>query len=676
MPETPDASLINPRLAELIRLFGVGDYVGVAALAKRYGALHPANAMLPTLAGAAYAAMGDEPAAEDAFGRALALDPASVDAHYNLAILLHRQGAAAQAEQSYRTVIALHPAHVQAANNLAVLLKDTGRAAEAVAACAAALAHMPGFRDAHVNQGNALTDLGRFAEALTAYDRALKIDPACSEAHANRGNALQELGLLEPAVAAFDAALACDAANQPALLRKLHIEARLCDWNNLRRTGAGLAELGLSGAPVHPLGMLSLEDAPERHRARAERFVAANFGWAAPRVALPAPRDARGNPARRIRIGYFSADFKEHPVAQLIVGVLAAHDRARFEVFAYALSPAPADTMRERIAASVDHFRDVAWLADGEAAALVHADELDLAVDLTGHTRQSRTGLFARRLAPVQIAHLGYPGTMGAPFIDYLVADRCVIPPEMRAHFTEKLLVLPHSFQPNDDTRAVSDKPMTRAEFGLPESGFVFCAFNAAYKITPAEWTVWMELLRAAPDSVLWLADPGERARANLKREAAALGVAADRLVFTSRVADPAEHIARHRLADLFLDTFAYNAHTTASDALWGGLPVLTMAGRSFAARVAASLLQAAGLAELITESRDDYAALALALARDPVRLGKLRARLEQNRRTCPLFDTARYTRDLESAFSAAIDREAAGLAPQDISVAADARQS
>lgn len=657
-------------LDALIRRYTAGEHRALVADAARFMGWHPRAAMLPVLQGAAHAALGEAAAAEAAFDRALAIDPACVDAHYNRALLLHGKGALAEAEAAYAQVTALAPGHAAAWNNLAVLRLDSGRPEAGMAACDALLRIAPGFRDGHVNRGNALTELGRYGEAIAAYDQALAIDPACSEAHANRGNALQEVGEPEAALEAFEAALACDGANDTALLRKLHIEARLCVWDGLRRHAARVPMLGVSGAPVHPLGLLAMEDAPARHRVRAERFVAGRWGSGAAAPAPAPPASAGQGAPRRLRIGYLSADLREHPVAQLIAGVLAAHDRSRFEIHAYALTTAPGDAMRARLAASVEHFHEIAGLSDADAAAQIRAAGLDLAIDLTGHTRQSRTGILARRIAPVQVAHLGYPGTMGAPFIDYIVADRHVIPPEARAHYAERLLIMPHSFQPNDNTRPIANRPMTRAEFGLPASSFVFAAFNAAYKITPAEWDVWMGLLRALPHAVLWLADPGPAARANLAGEAAARGIAAERLVWATRTAFDV-HIARHALADLFLDTFAYNAHTTASDALWGGLPVLTLAGQGFAARVAASLLQALGLPELITTSPADYAALALALARDPARLEDLRTRLVQGRRSAPLFDTAGYTRDLERGLAAAIARHAAGHAPDDIHIPA-----
>lgn len=667
-PDPPPSA--SQCLNALIRLFQAGEHRRAASEAQQFMAVHPREPMLAVLLGAAQAALGEAKAAEAAFDRALAIDPDCIDAHYNRALLLQGQGAAAAAEAGYERVIALAPGHAGAWNNLAVLRLDGGRPEAGLVACDALLRIAPDYRDGHVNRGNALTELARHAEAVEAYDRALAIDPRCSEAHANRGNALQELGQLEAALAAFDAALACNPANDTALLRKLHIEARLCIWDGLRRFAPRLPMLGVTGEAVHPLGMLAIEDAPERHRLRAERFVAARWGALAAGAA-PAPiQDPPGS--RRLRIGYISADFKVHPVAQLIAGVLAAHDRTRFEVHAFALTAAPGDAMRARIAASMEHFTDISGLSDAEAAAQIRAAGLDLAIDLTGHTRQSRTGILARRVAPVQVAFLGYAGTMGAPFIDYLVADAQVIPAEARAQYCERLLMLPGSVLPHDDTLPIATRQMTRRAFGLPEQGFVFAAFNAPYKITPAEWDVWMGLLAALPGSVLWLADPGATARANLAREAAARGVAPERLVWAERTLHD-EHLARHRLADLFLDTFAYNAHTTAVDALWAGLPILTLAGRSFAARIAGSLLHALGLPELVTTTREDYAALAQALAGDPQRLAGLRARLAEACRTGPQFDTRRYTRSLEQGLAAAIERNAAGLAPEDIVIAPDA---
>ncbi len=370
----------------------------------------------------------------------------------------------------------------------------------------------------------------------------------------------------------------------------------------------------------------------------------------------------------RIRVGYFSADFHDHATLYLMSGLARCHDRARFEISAYSYGATRSGEMRERLAADVDRFVDVREMPDRKVAALAREHGLDIAIDLKGYTQHARSGMFALRPAPVQINYLGYPGTMGADFMDYILADPVVIPAAERPFYSEKVIYLPHSYQPNDDARRIAETRTTRADFGLPERGFVFCCFNNNYKIRRREFDIWMRLLARVEGSVLWLLRSNEWAERNLRREAEARGIAGDRLVFAAPLPHD-EHLARQRHADLFVDTFHYNAHTTASDALWGGLPVVTLAGRQFAARVAASLLTAVGLPELIAGTEDAYEALILDLATDAGRLAALREKLARNRLEQPLFDTERYTRDFEKALEIAWERYRAGLDPDDIRV-------
>jgi predicted O-linked N-acetylglucosamine transferase (SPINDLY family) len=370
----------------------------------------------------------------------------------------------------------------------------------------------------------------------------------------------------------------------------------------------------------------------------------------------------------RIRIGYFSADFHDHATLYLMAGLLREHHRGRFAIHAYSYGRDLCGTMRDHLLAHVDGFHAIGDMADAAVAELSRTQGLDIAVDLKGYTQNGRPQLFAHRLAPVQIAYLGYPGTSGADFIDYMVADPVVVPERERTGFSENLLILPVSYQPNDGMRAIAPRGPTRIECGLPETGFVFCAFHQSYKISPREFAIWMRLLDRVEGSVLWLLRSNRWAEQNLRREAAARGIAPERLVFADYVPQ-AEHLARLRLADLFLDTFNVNAHTTASDALWAGLPFVTRAGRQFAARVGASLLEAIGLPELIADTDEAYEALILDLATQPLRLEVIKAKLATNRLTQPLFDTSNYTRHFEAALVAVHERHMAGLAPASITI-------
>ena len=371
----------------------------------------------------------------------------------------------------------------------------------------------------------------------------------------------------------------------------------------------------------------------------------------------------------RIRVAYLSGDFREHPVGYLTAGLFEHHDKARFETTAISFGADRDSPMRDRIKGAFENFIDVGRQSDHDIADLVRRLEIDIAVDLMGFTIHNRLGVLARRPAPIQVNYLGYSGTMGADCFDYILADATVIPEEQRAFYSEQVVWLPDCYLVNDDRRAIAERTPTRRECGLPEEGFVFCCFNNSYKLGPTTFAVWMWLLAAMPASVLWLSEANVTAQANLRRAAEQRGVAAERLIFAPRLPDVAEHLARQRQADLFLDTLPYNAHTTASDALWAGVPVLTCPGATFAGRVAASLVKAVGLDELIAPSLADYEARALALARDPARLAALRQKLARNRITAPLFDTERSTRNIEAAYATMVDIWRRGESPRSFSV-------
>jgi predicted O-linked N-acetylglucosamine transferase (SPINDLY family) len=370
----------------------------------------------------------------------------------------------------------------------------------------------------------------------------------------------------------------------------------------------------------------------------------------------------------RIRLAYLSADFHDHATAFLMAGLFELHDRSRFEITAFSFGPAIESEMRSRLQRSFERFVDVQAQRENEIAAFIHRQQIDIAVDLKGFTRSARTHIFALRPAPIQVSYMGFPGTMGADYIDYIIADRFVIPEDHRQWFSEKIVYLPDSYQANDSKRRIADAAPTRAEAHLPQAGFVFCSFNGVYKITPELFSIWMRLLREIDGSVLWLIEESVTAVNNLQREATQRGISPERLLFAPKI-DNAAHLARYRLADLFLDTLPCNAHTTASDALWAGLPVLTCLGSTFAGRVAASLLNAVGLPELITTSLDEYEALALRLAREPELLSSLKSRLATNRLTYPLFDTERHARHVEAAFTKMCEIHARGEAPRSFSV-------
>jgi predicted O-linked N-acetylglucosamine transferase (SPINDLY family) len=422
-----------------------------------------------------------------------------------------------------------------------------------------------------------------------------------------------------------------------ALNQQIQCRQQICDWR-----GIGLLQRDLlsSSERFSPFGALTIDSTPAQQLAVARTWCEQRYAAIKP---LPQNSDHRGG---KIRLGYLSADFCNHAMAHPVAALIEHHDRQRFEIIAYSYGPDDGSPMRRRLAQACDRFTDIRSMPAIEAAKLIQADGIDILIDLAGYTTGARTEILAFRPAPVQVNFLGYPGTMGAGFIDYIIADPVCIPLGEDVYFSETVVRLADCYQPNDRRREIAETP-SREACGLPARGVVFCCFNNIYKIAPEMFAVWMRLLEQVPDSVLWLLDGNTAARQNLRREA---GGAADRLIFAPRQPMP-DHLARHRLADLFLDTLPYNAHTTASDALWAGLPVLTCRGKTFAGRVAASLLTAVGLPELIASSLADYEALALGLAREPARLAAVRDKLAANRHTAPLFDSVRFARAIETAY-------------------------
>lgn len=679
----------------MVAAYRAGRMDEAATLGQALSKAHPKVHGVHNLLGAALLELGNEMGAEGAFRRAIAADPVHPASYNNLAIALRRQGKLAEAEEIYRAVIARAPHYADAPYNLANMLEGLGRDAEAEDWLRAAIAAAPGYVDAHYNLGNLLAKQGRreeaiasFAqtahlrpghsdahnnrgaqylaldrvdEALDAYAAALAADPANGKALVNRGKALVLKGALPDAIASFRAAVAVDPLDKAARLQALFEEAHLCDWRN--RDEYELTD-GPEAAAVQPFASLPFRDSAA-HQYRRSLACAAQMFAAAP-ASWPEPAPAADG---RIRIGYFSADFHDHATMHLMAGFFRHHDRARFDVRLYSYGPRrDGDTARRALLAHADAFTDIRDLRDDEAVALARRDGLHIAVDLKGYTLGTRTRLFGHRLAPVQVGWMGYPGTAGHPCIDYFLGDPVTLPAGAEVFFSESIVRLAHSYQVNDDARAIVPDARTRADWGLPETGFVFASFNQAYKVSPREWAVWMDLLARVEGSVLWQLSIHPQAEANLRREAQARGIDPARLVFAPALPH-AEHLGRLVHADLFLDTFAVNAHTTASDALWAGLPLLTLAGDQFAARVAASLLHAVGLPELVTTSEADYAALALALATDAPRLAGLRARLAANRTTHPLFDTAATTARVERAFEAMHRRRLDGLAPAPFAV-------
>ena len=639
--------------------------------------------------------------AEAAYRAVLAVAPDHPDALHLLGVmLLQRRDFAAAAETIGRSV-ALRPIDPAAQGNLGTALLQLGRDVEALAAFDRALALKPDYAEAFNNRGLILARLHRPAEALASYERALALRPDYGDALKNRGTVLRVLGRKPEAVESYSRAMALRPDDLDVVLQRAETlrdlkrneeaardfetlqrrepramfvmgEVRLaknncCDWQDYQAETVRILDKLRAGWPAAtPFPVLSFTDDPVLQRRAADIYVAAKI----PRNLPPLWQGERYR-HDRIRIAYLSADFYEHATSYLMAELFERHDRSRFETTALSFGPEGKGPMRARLVAAFDRFVDIRTKTDQEAAQLLRQLEIDIVIDLKGHTGGSRQAILAHRPAPVQVNYLGYPGTMALPQVDYILADRFIIPESHEGFYAEQVACLPDCYQPNDTRRAIAERVPSRAEAGLPDEGFVFCSFNNTYKLSPQIFAIWLRLLHQVEGSVLWLLGSSEAALRNLRCEAAAQGVAPERLVFAPRLPLP-EHLARHRLADLFLDTLPYGAHTTTSDALWTGLPVLTCPGESFASRVAGSLVRTAGLPELVVPDLASYEALALELAWTPDRLAGLKAKLAANRLSCPLFDADRFRRSLERAYEMMWARAERGAAPAGFIVPAE----
>ena len=588
------------------------------------------------------AAQGRREEALACHDEALAARPELFEALYNRANLLLELNRAEEALQAFDGAIALRPDFVSGWNNRGTALRRLRKLDEALASFSRAAVLAPSHVNALTNCAIVLSDLGRLDQALQAADAALAVQPQSAEALYIKGNILRDLDRPEEARDCFGRVLEIAPGHGFALSGLAQVTSLLCDWDGMAALAPRLkSDVQEGRSLIQPLVLMAFTEDAALLRRCAENYVH--------RVAPAQKPLCGGTPYRheRTRLAYLSADFHTHPTAQLMVELFERHDRARFEVSAFAFGPDDHSAMRHRLTKAFDSFEDVRHLSDLEVARLLRSREIDIAIDLNGHTHEARPGILSHRPAPVQVNYLVYPGTTGARFMNYVLADRIVLPEDEQRNFSEKIIHLPDCYQANDFTRTVTEPPSRQAA-GLPDIGFVFCCFNSSWKIAAPQFDVWMRLLRAVPDSVLWLLD--SPARGNLRKHATARGVEAGRLVFAPRL-DPDRHLARYPLADLFLDTLPYDAHTTCSDALWAGVPVVTCYGKAFHGRVAASLLKAVGLPELVTVRLQDYEALALELARNPALLKATHQKLMRNRLTMPLFDSDRFRRNIEAAY-------------------------
>ena len=614
-------------------------------------------------AGALMALNQPEPALQS-YDRAVALRPSYAQAWKSRGALLMALNRPMEALASFEKVLAVDANDTEALRNAAQILLLLKRSREADESYRRYLTLKPDDGDAWAHHGIVLVEIERYADGLAAFEKAIALNADNADAWNHRGNVLFQMKRYDEAATSYERALtlAPDLPYSEGYLAQSR--RRCCDWSAFEADRTKIAAGLRAGRPViDPFGNLIISESPADQLLSARVAVSESTPPGAPRL-----WQGERYTHDRIRVAYLSADYRPHPVAFLIAGVFEHHDKTRFETVGISFGPPGESDIRKRMAAAFDKFLDVRDMSDFDVATQLRQMEIDIAVDLTGFCEHGRTEILGFRPAPVQVNWLGFPGTSGADFVDYIIADRTIIPPDHERFFSEQVVRLPDTYQANDRKRRIGSRIPTRREAGLPDQGTVYCAFNNAYKITPAIFDLWMGLLRDVEGSVLWLLGDNPAAIANLAREADARSISARRLIFAPRV-PPEEHLARFGLADLFLDTLPYNAHTTASDALWTGVPVITCMGETFASRVAASLLRAAGLPDLIADSLEDYRTRSLELGRDRGALARLKARVALAHSGSPLFDTAGFTRHLEAAYTHMWQRRQQGDAPRGFDV-------
>ena len=564
---------------------------------------------------------------------------------------------------AYDKALAVAPNLPEASLGRGNLLVSLNRLDEAAAAFDWALALVPDFPEAWLGRGNVHFALNRYDDALGAYDRASLLAPELAEAQLGRGNVFSVMKHHREAADAYTAVLQITPQHPFTKGMLLHQKMLSCEWSSLDALIREIEQEIMEGKQsVEPFGWQGAAKSPKSLQLCAKAYN---------RERYPAPQTSQPQwvtPHEKIRVGYLSGEFREQATSHLIVGLLEQHDTSRFEIYGFDNGWDDQSKIRARISAALPRLINIRRLSSAAALAAICEHEIDILVNLNGYFGEHRTQLFAQRAAPIQVNYLGFPGTLGASYIDYIIADRRVIPESHKAFYEEKVVYLPECYQANDRKKEIATHTRTRVECGLPEVGFVFCCFNNSYKILPEVFDSWMRILSQVHGSVLWLFGENPETIANLRKAAAARNVSPERLVFAKRL-PLADHLARHRLADLFLDTLPYNAHTTGSDALWAGVPVLTCRGATFAGRVGASLLHAIRLPDLITTSLDAYENTAVGFAQDPEKLGKIKRKLAEHRLTTPLFDTEVFTKQMETAYSAMYDRYKAALGPDHIDV-------
>ena len=594
--------------------------------------------------------------------QSIQLNPNDCLAFQALGTSLSLIGKSEEAIIAFDQAIDLDGSYSDLYNDKGVILLRLRRYEESLSCFFKAINLDPFYAEAYSNYGFALFSLRKFKESVVAYDQAIKLDRNLYSPNFFRAEALRELGYFKQALIGYDLAISFGEGDHFVELCSIFVKMHLCEWDNFDELRANIVkktELNAVQSPL-PFVVAALLDNLSLQKKSAELHSKLNFP-----IVSSVLKSYKSNP--KIRLGYFSSDFYQHPVSYLTAELFELHDRENFEVIAFSISPANDDPLRQRLRNGFDRFLCVENKSDEEIVEIARDLDIDIAIDMGGFTKNCRPGIFALRAAPVQVNYLGYPGTMGSKFMDYIIADQVIIPKSKMKYYTEKVAYLPHSYMPNDSKTRPSSKKISKQDVGLPEDKFIFCCFNAPYKISPDMFSIWARILTAVDNSVLWLGSMNETAMTNIKNTAEKLGVNRERIIFAKREDLVEDHLCRLTLADLFLDTFPYNAHTTANDALKVGLPVLTIAGKSFASRVAASLLNTLDLNELVVTKAKDYELLAISLASDSSKLKKVKEMLLENIKTSPLFNTKLFTNNLELIYKEMYKKYQSGSAVDDI---------
>jgi len=586
-------------------------------------------------------------AAVECWSKAIKINPNYIEAYNGRGNAFIKLDNLDEAIINFNQAIKINPNYFEAYNNLGNAFINLEKLNQAMASYDKAIKIKPDYAHAYHGRAYTLMKSLKLEEAVNNWNKAIKINPNFVDAYSERGHALVALNRLDEALESYNNAYTLNPDYKFLLGNLVHTKFKLCSWKSVAENLEELKNKILKAEKSSPpFPILAFFDLPQLQKISAEIWIKENFSKKSFIEKIP-----KKEPEKKIRIGYYSADYYEHATSYLIAELIELHDKSKFEIFGFSFGPDKDDKMRKRISKAFDQFIDVNLKSDKEVAQLSRGLKIDIAVDLKGFTQFSRFGIFVERCAPIQVNYLGHPGTLGADCIDYIIADKVLIPQKNQKDYSEKIIYLPHCYQVNDSNKKISDKVFTRRELELPKDGFIFCCFNKNYKITPNVFDCWMKILKSVKGSVLWLFENNPITIKNLQQEANKRDVESNRLIFAkAMVLD--KHLARHKVADLFLDTFPYTAHTTCSDALWAGLPVLTCAGESFASRVSASLLNAIGLSELVTNTNKGYEDMAIELANNPIRLKKIKNELEKNKLEKPLFNTKLFTKHIESAYT------------------------